>query len=123
MMRRVSEFGKFRYNCLPMDMCASGDTFQNKLDKLLGDIEGVKTYIDDILLSSKYWFGNHIKQPRIIFSRMHASGLKVIVPKCSFGLKEINYLGCIITREGIKTKPRKVQGTMALGRPSNNNEA
>ena len=54
---------------------------------------------------------------------MHASGLKVNVPECSFGLKEIPYLGCVITREGITLDPRKVQGIMALGRPATNNEA
>ena len=49
----VTEFSKFRYNCLPMGMCASGGIFQNKVDVLLGNIEGVKTYIDDILVLSK----------------------------------------------------------------------
>ena len=49
----VTEFGKFGYNRLPMGMCASGDIFQAKVDKLLGDIEGVKTYIDNILVLSK----------------------------------------------------------------------
>ena len=49
----VTEFRKFRYNRLPMGMCASGDIFQAKLDELLGDIEGVKKYIDDILVLSK----------------------------------------------------------------------
>ena len=49
----VTEFGKFRYNCLPMGMCASGDIFQAKVDKILGDIKGVKTYIDDILVLGK----------------------------------------------------------------------
>ena len=49
----VTEFGKFRYNRLPMGMCASGDIFQAKVDKLLGDIEGVRTYIDDILVLRK----------------------------------------------------------------------
>ena len=49
----VTEFGKFRYNRLYMGMCASGDIFQAKVDKLLGDIEGVRTYIDDILVLRK----------------------------------------------------------------------
>ena len=31
-------FGKFRYNFLPMEICAFGDIFQAKLDNLLGDI-------------------------------------------------------------------------------------
>ena len=48
-----TRFGKFRYNCLPMGMCASRENFQTKVDKLLGDIEGVKTYIDDILVLGK----------------------------------------------------------------------
>ena len=39
----VTEFGKFRYNRLPMDMCALGDIFQAKVDELIGDVEGVKT--------------------------------------------------------------------------------
>ena len=34
----VTEFGKFRYNRLPMGICASGEIFQSKVDKLLGDI-------------------------------------------------------------------------------------
>ena len=48
----VNEFGKFRYNRLSMSMYASGDILQYKVDKLLSDIEGVKTYIDDILVLS-----------------------------------------------------------------------
>ena len=56
----VTEFGKFRYNRLPIGMCASRDIFQAKLDELLGDIEGVKTYIDDILVLGKDRFENHI---------------------------------------------------------------
>ena len=38
----VTGFGKFRYNRLPMGMCASGDILQAKIDKLLGDIKDVK---------------------------------------------------------------------------------
>ena len=49
----VTEFGKFRYNCLPMGLCNSGGIFQSKVDKLLGDIKGVKTYINDILVLGK----------------------------------------------------------------------
>ena len=49
----VTEFGKFIYNRLPMGMCASGDIFQSRVDEIIGDIEGVKTYIDDMLVLSK----------------------------------------------------------------------
>ena len=85
----VTEFGKFRYNILPMGMCASGDIFQAKVDELLSDIKGVKTYIDDILVLNKDSSEKNIEQIIIIFVRLHASGLKVNASKCSFGLKEI----------------------------------
>ena len=119
----VTEFGKFRYNCLPMGMCTSGDIFQAKVYKLLCDIKGVKTYIDDILVLIKDSFENHIDHPRIIFFRLRAEGLKVNAPKCSFGLKDIPYLDYVTTREVIKSNPKIVQGIMDLGQPSNTTEA
>ena len=75
-----------------MGICASGDIFQAKLDELLGDIDGVKTYIDDILVLGKDSFENHIEQLIIIFGRLRTSGLNFNAPKCSFGFKGIPYL-------------------------------
>ena len=46
----VTEFGRFIYNRLPTGMCASEEIFQAKVDELISDIEGVKTYIGDILV-------------------------------------------------------------------------
>ena len=96
-------------------MCTSVDIFQANADKLLGDIKGIKIYIDDILVLFKGGFKNHIEHLRIIFGRLCAAGLKVNALKCVFGLKEIIYLGCVITREGIKPGPKKVKGIMDLG--------
>ena len=93
MTKTVTEFGEFRYNRLPIGMCTSGDIFQAKVDNLLGDIEGVKTYTDDILVLSKDSFEKHIDQQRILFGILHTVGLKVGTSKCSFGLKGILYLG------------------------------
>ena len=99
-----------------MGMCAPGDIFQDKLKKLLGDIEGVKTYINDILVLSKDCFRNHIEQPVMIFGRLIATGLRVDAPNCIFGLKGIPYPCHVITREGIKPDPKKVKGIMDIGR-------
>ena len=98
-----------------MGMCDSEDIFQAKGDKLLGDIEGVKTYTNDILSLSKDCFKNHIDQLKIIFSRLRAAGFKVKSPKCRFWFKYVPYLGYIITREGIKLNRRKYKGSWILG--------
>ena len=49
----VTEFGKLRYTCLPMGMVIYGNVFQSKVYDLIGDIEGARTYIDDILINWK----------------------------------------------------------------------
>ena len=72
----VTEFGEFKYNRLPIGMWASGDIFQSKVDELLGDIEGVKMYINDIIVLGKDRFEKHIDQLIIIFGRFCAAGLK-----------------------------------------------
>ena len=118
----VTEFGKFRYNVLPMGLVSSGDIFQAKVNELLGDIEGVKAYIDDILVLNKGTFKDHVAQLRICFQRIRKAGLKINAKKCSFGLKEIPYLGYIITRDGIKPDPKKVQGILDIEKPKTTTE-
>ena len=75
-------------------------------------------YINDILVLSKDLFRKHIGSMIIIFVRLLHAGLKVNETKCSLGLKDIPYLGHVITRGGIKTETKKVQGIMDLGRPA-----
>ena len=123
MTTTVTEFGKFRYNHLPMGMCALGDLSQSQAYNLIGDIEGFKAYINYILVLSKDSFYKRIYRPRIIFGRLQAAGLKVNAPKYSFGLKEIPYLGYAITWEIIKPDPKKLQGIMDLGRTNTMAEA
>ena len=113
----VTEFGNYRYNVLPTGMCVSGDIFQAKVNELLGDIEGVKAYIDYILVLKNETFKDHIEQLRVCFSRIQKAGLKINAKKCSFGLKEIPYLGYVITRQGVKPDPKMIQGIMDIERP------
>ena len=89
LMTIVTEFGKFRYNVLPMGLCISGDNSQAKVNELLGDIKGLYAYIDDILLTTKGLFDKHLQQLRTCFQRFRNVSLKVNAGKCSFGLKEI----------------------------------
>jgi Reverse transcriptase (RNA-dependent DNA polymerase). len=92
----ITKLGKFRYNVLPMGMCCSGDVFQAKvLDQLLGDIEGVKTYINDILVISKGSFDDHLKQLDTCFARIQEARLKVkadLIELCSIIFCSINRL-------------------------------
>ena len=49
----VTEVGEFIYNRFRMGIRASGDILQSKVDDILSGIEGVKTYIADMLVLGK----------------------------------------------------------------------
>ena len=93
------------------------------MDEILSDNKGVKTYSNDIFVLIKDSFKNHIYQVIINSGKMRTTGLKLNALKFSLGLKGILYLGYVITREGIKLYPKKVQGIMYIGRPSTTTEA
>ena len=120
----VTKFWKFRYNRLPIEMCDFVYIFQAKVDKLLDGIDDFKMYINDILVLSKNWFMNHIEQLRIIFDILLVAGLKNNSRKCNFWLKEISYLGYVITKGGgIQPNPKKLKWVMDLGQPTTTVEA
>jgi hypothetical protein len=54
-----------------------------------------------------------------VLTRLRDTGLKVNAAKSSFCAHEIEYLGYVLTREGIKPQPKKVQAILALSLPNN----
>ena len=113
----ITEYGKFRYKRLPMGVACSPDIFQAKIYELLGDIDGTKAYIDDILVVKKGTFDEHLAQLDEIFRRCLKANLKMNPLKCRFGLNEIDYLGYIVTPTGMQPNPKKIKAIQALERP------
>ncbi len=54
-----------------------------------------------------------------VLTRLCDTGLKVNAAKSLFYAHEIEYLGYILTRDGIKLQPKKVQAIFVLNPPNN----
>jgi hypothetical protein len=54
-----------------------------------------------------------------VLTRLHDAGLKLNATKSLFCAHEIEYLGYILTREGIEPQLKKVQAILALNLPKN----
>jgi hypothetical protein len=52
-----------------------------------------------------------------VLQRLQMRNLKVNAAKSSFAVGELEYLGYVITREGIKPDPKKIQAILNLERP------
>ena len=73
----VTEFGKYRYKRLPMGVSCRPDIFQAKIYELVGDIDGTKAYMDDILVIKRGSFDEHLQQLEEIFKRCQKTGFKM----------------------------------------------
>ena len=82
-------------------------------------LEFVQTYLDDLLCITKGNLEDHLQRLRDILIRLQDAGLKINADKLKFCALETEYLGYILTRDGIKPQANKVQAILALKLPTN----
>ena len=92
-----------------MGLSNSPDIFQEKMSSLMGDLEYVRTYIDDLLITTKSNWQDHLHHPDIVFRRQKGAGLKVNAKKSFIGKDKLEYLGYWITRTGIQPISKKME--------------
>ena len=102
-----------------MGIACSPDIFQAKMSELMVALEFIRAYIDDLLCITKGSLDDHLSKLRKVLIRLRRAGLKVNAAKCSFCATETEYLGYVLTREGIKPQPKKVEAILALTPPQN----
>ena len=82
-------------------------------------LEYARAYIDDLLVITRGSLEDHLDKLRAVLIRLRDAGLKVNANKSSLCAIETEYLGYILTRDGIKPQPKKVEAILALNPPKN----
>ncbi len=101
-----------------MGIVGSPDIFQEKMSELMETLEYVRAYLDDLLCISKLSLEDHLEKLEVVLRQIRDAGLKVNAAKLTFCALEIEYLGYILTRDGIKPLSNKVQATLAIKPPT-----
>ena len=104
----TTPFGKYECNHLPMGVCIGPDIFQEKMSSLMDDLEFFRVYLEDFLVVTSGSFEDHLAKVEEVVKRLHSGGLKCEIDNWKFELQKVEYLGYIITREGIKPDPKKI---------------
>ncbi|WVZ58149.1 hypothetical protein U9M48_008451 [Paspalum notatum var. saurae] len=86
-------------------MYLMNSVFMNELDKF------VVVFIDDILVYSKNE-KEHEEHLRIVLSRLREHKLYAKFSKCAFWLKEVAFLGHILSAKGVAIDPSKVEDVL-----------
>lgn len=112
--------GLYHYTRVPFGMMTSGAAMQYAMERVLGELNGriCQTYIDDIVVYGKDR-DEHDKNLDRVLDRLKKSGFKLNFAKCHFRKRQVECLGHIISGEGIKPNPSKVQDIQNKKEPRN----
>ncbi|UYV60543.1 K02A2.6-like [Cordylochernes scorpioides] len=113
--------GLFRFKRMPFGLANAPSYFQSVMDRVLSGIGGVICYIDDVLIATAS-IEEHLALLKTIFARLAKYNIKLKKEKCLFLQKEIEYLGHLVTGEGIRPLDHKVQAIQKAKTPTNISE-
>lgn len=101
--------GLYEFRVMPFGLCNAPATFQRLMESVLGGLarNSCMVYLDDILVIGKS-FSEHLQNLRQVLVRLREAGLCLKPKKCCLAKRQVEYLGYIVTTEGIVPDPKKV---------------
>ena len=110
--------GLFRYNRLPFGVAAAPAIFQRTMETLLRDIPHACVYIDDVLVSGESE-AEHLQILEVVLTRLQQVGFWLKLSKCAFMLPSLEYLGHVISKDGIQPTETKKRAIVDAPTPKN----
>ena len=112
----ITPFGGYCVRRLPFGITSAPEHFQKRMHRVLEDIPGVICMVEDIIIFGKS-SEEHDARVRAVFRRLEDSGVTLNFEKCGFAKSSITYLGHVVSADGIRADPSKVQSTKQMQQP------
>lgn len=102
--------GHFEFNRMPFGLKNAPATFQRGMNNILAEFIGTIcfVYLDDIIIIGKN-LKDHMENLSKVLERLEKYNLKIQLDKCEFMKRETEFLGHVITQDGIKPDPGKIE--------------
>ena len=108
------------YECvrIPFGLTNTPVTFQRLMESYLGDLHlnHCIIYLDDIIIFSRT-HEEHIESLKKVLDKLTVAGLKLKPSRCEFFKPRLEYLGHIVSKDGIETNPKKIEAILKWPRP------
>jgi hypothetical protein len=113
-------FGLFEFNKLPMGISVGCQVLSRVVDSLFGSLKHscVYNFMDDLVIYSQS-FEEHIEHLKQVFARLQKAGFTVNKDKLKLACREIPFLGHLVSAEGIRILPERVQAIQEFSVPKN----
>lgn len=104
-----------------MGVSTASDEFQSIMNMMLGDLDGVWAYLDDVLILSDI-FEEHLELLRRVFESFEEFGLTIHPRKSKLFTTSTDYLGYRISTTGIQPLHNKVEAIEKIASPRTRRE-
>jgi hypothetical protein len=110
----------YEFLVMPFGLTNAPSTFQSLMNHVFNSYlrKFILVFFDDILVFSKD-LDTHKTHLQITLDLLRKNQLYAQKSKCWFGCQEVDYMGHIISQEGVKANPRKIQAMVDWPFPSN----
>ncbi|GAU37549.1 hypothetical protein TSUD_369970 [Trifolium subterraneum] len=118
-----TRYGHYEYTVMPFGVTNAPGVFMEYMNRIFHSFldKFVVVFIDDILVYSKSE-EEHKEHLRIVLQVLKEKKLYAKLSKCEFWLKEVSFLGHVISSGGIAVDPAKVDAVMKWGTPESVSE-
>nr|XP_037273535.1 uncharacterized protein LOC119165467 [Rhipicephalus microplus] len=113
----ITPFGRYCFCRLPFGITSAPEYFQKQMARILEGQEGVAIMIDDILVFGRTREEHDARLSQVL-SRLAKAGITLNQDKCRFGVSEVSFLGVIVSAQGIRPSPDKVEAIKAMEAPT-----
>jgi hypothetical protein len=112
--------GHYEFLVMPFGLMNAPSTFQSLMNDVFRPLlrKNVLVFFDDILVYSTDW-ETHLNHLEEVLSLLSAHSLVANKKKCYFGQRSVEYLGHLITENGVAVDPGKVVSVVNWPRPKN----
>ena len=110
--------GLYHFTRLPYGTAAALSIFQQTMDQILPKLPGVVCYLDDILVTGKDT-QEHFSNLEAVLRKLLEHHLHIKSTKCKFLQNSVEYLGQVVSTQGIDTSQTKVEAVLKMSPPTN----
>ncbi|MCP4599592.1 MAG: hypothetical protein GY847_03470, partial [Proteobacteria bacterium] len=116
----TTEFGNYQWIRLPYGLSNSPATQCRAMEMVLTGLEweNCLIYVDDTIVYSPT-FEQHLEDLAQVFDRFRQHDLRLKLKKCRFGRESAKFLGHIVSADGLKPDPEKIQSVVDWPTPTN----
>ena len=108
-----TRYGHYEFLVMPFGLTNAPAAFMDLMNRVFRPYvdQFVVVFIDDILVYSKD-AREHEQHLRIVLETLREKKLYAKLSKCDFWLKEVSFLGHIVSAEGIRVDPAKIEAVV-----------